>query len=65
MRPEAERKRLLDAALEQFCRAVRQINLYSAGHPIAGAALQNAADARSALLSDGTPQAIISSSAPI
>jgi len=61
MRPEAERKQRVRLALEQFCRAVRQINLYSAEHPIAGAALQNAADALSALLSDGTPLEIVAS----
>jgi HEAT repeat protein len=63
MRPEAECKRLVDAALERFCRAVRQVNLYSAGHPIAAAALQNAADALRALLSDGTSLEIVVSRA--
>jgi len=55
VRPGAEHKRLVEAALEEFCRAVRQVNLYSENHPIAAAAVHDAAETLRSLLSGGTP----------
>jgi len=53
VRPEAEHTRPVEAALEEFCRAVRQVGLYSPRHPIADAAVQNAARVMRGLLTEG------------